>query len=261
MTTPDPDEVLARTQWDLFWLPQDATFVDRPELLALTCPRDQLFLNAVVRTRGPRDRLPALVEEVSTLHAGRRSRWTVGPLEPVAELERALSEGGYGRGDEHDGYSIATDALPARPARGITTRAVADMDDLVAWLEVVGRAFGEVRIGPMAELEQDLAACTGPQSRVHRVIACDADSGTPLSGGGLTLFPSLSFGLLWAGGTVPEGRGRGAYSAGLAARAAFARARGIDRVGLFARIHSSGPIVAAQGFQRHGRTTFWVRSA
>lgn len=254
-----PDEVLARTQWDLFWLPPDVTVVDRPDLLLLRCERDVPVLNTVLRARGEAGALPALVDQAQAHLAGRRGRWCVGPLEPGRALERALSHDGWTPTHLHHGFTLSVDhpLPPASP--GVVAREVRDMAGLLDWLQVAERAFGEARGHDPVELDQFLAACTGPQARVRRVVAYDAQSGAPLSAGGLTLFPTLAFGFLWAGGTVPEGRGRGAYGAVLALRIELARRGGAAAVGLYAREGTSAPIVAARGFLRHGRMTFWER--
>ncbi|MCK6502681.1 hypothetical protein L6R53_04675 [Myxococcota bacterium] len=253
------DEVLARTQWDLFWLPPDVDVVDRPDLLLLRCEREVPALNVVLRARGAPADLPALVAEVQGRLAGRPARWTVGPLEPGAALEAALHAAGWSPGHLHHGFTLPVDR-PAPPSRvGVRARAVTDMAGLRDWLWVAERAFGEPRGHDPVELEQFLAACTGAGARVRRVVAYDAETGAPLSAGGLTLFPDLGFGFLWAGGTVPEGRGRGAYSAVLAARMELARRAGATAVGLYAREGTSAPIVARLGFARHGAMTFWER--
>jgi len=59
---------------------------------------------------------------------------------------------------------------------------------------------------------------------------------------------------------VPELQGRGAYGAVLAARVAEARRLGAERVGLFALRSTSGPIVAARGFEKAGAMTYWERA-
>lgn len=77
----------------------------------------------------------------------------------------------------------------------------------------------------------------------------------------MTMFPDLGFGLIWAGGVVPEHRGHGVYTALLAARVRDALAHGIHTVGLYAKVETSSPIVAAQGFERHGSMTYYLRNA
>ncbi|MFP4599027.1 MAG: hypothetical protein ACOC9J_02205 [Persicimonas sp.] len=51
--------------------------------------------------------------------------------------------------------------------------------------------------------------------------------------------------------------GHGVYTAMLATRAAAAKRRGIDWLGLYARQETSAPIVAAQGFERHGHLHYF----
>ena len=105
----------------------------------------------------------------------------------------------------------------------------------------------------------ELGQCIRADARVQRFVAYDGDE--PVSSGGVNIYPELGFGLLWAGGTVPAARGRGAYSAILAARIACAAARGLRFIGLYARVGTSSPVVAAQGFDSVGRMTYWETSA
>jgi len=254
---PGNDELLARTQWDTWWVPPDVQVIDRSELLVLCCPRDVAGLNSVQRLRGAGPDLDRHIDEVLELHAGRRSRWTVGPLEPVSALERRLSHRGFRPGADHHGMVHESAELGGREAPGITAEAVVDAAGLEDWLDVSARAFDLPRTTTPEERILYLAARTGPGARVHRVLARDAHTGEALSAGGLSLFPDLGFGFLWAGGTVPEGRGRGAYRAVLAARARFAQAHGIPRIGLYARVDTSAPIVARLGFRRGGPMRFW----
>ncbi len=69
----------------------------------------------------------------------------------------------------------------------------------------------------------------------------------------------LGLGFLWAGCTIPEARGHGFYSAVLAERVAWARARRLQWVGLYAVTTTSSPIVARRGFGRFGAMTYWER--
>ena len=75
---------------------------------------------------------------------------------------------------------------------------------------------------------------------------------------GINIYPDLRFGFLWGGGTVPEARGRGAYSAVVARRMDHAKQIGLDLAGVYARIDTSSPIVARQGLERFGSMTYWV---
>jgi N-acetylglutamate synthase-like GNAT family acetyltransferase len=81
----------------------------------------------------------------------------------------------------------------------------------------------------------------------------------PVATGGMTVFGDLGFGYLWSGCTLLQTRGRGAYSAVLAARIERARELGLCHVGLYAITDTSAPIVARQGFKRVGTMTYWER--
>jgi ribosomal protein S18 acetylase RimI-like enzyme len=273
------DEVLERTQRDLFWLPEGVQVVDRPEIFYLAAPgsRDG-YLNTVLRVRAEAPRFAALVDEVDRAHDGVDSRWMLAGASRSTGIERALAARGYALAHEHDGYAIGVDDHAGRATKSVTARAVETLDDLRAALDVLARAFdrpalrgtagegengedGEAR--EAARLAQLLGYCTGPNARVHRFVAWDDASGAPIATGAMNTFPDLGdgFGFLWGGGTVPEGRGRGAYSALVSARIARARALGLRHVGLYARRDTSAPIVAAQRFRKLGPMDYWERKA
>ncbi len=256
---PDPDAMLASAVCDTFWVPDDVTVVDRTDLCMLSCPRDIRGLNSVHRSCGPAPHMADLVEEVRAAHAGRHSRWMVGPLDGGAPLEAALEAAGYRPGHQHYGYTSSADRTASAPERSLVTRRVTDMAGMRAWYQVSAEAFGEARHTSDAELELFLAQCTGVAARVVRFVAWERLSGRPISAGAMTMFPDLQFGLLWAGGTVPDARGRGGYTAVLDARFAVAVRAGLRRVGLYARADTSAPIVDAFGFERHGGMRFWER--
>jgi len=250
------DEILERTQWDFFWVPDDVRVVDRPELAYLSCSRDAAYVNLVLRTRADEE-APALVEEVRGAHPGRTSRWLVTPTWDHRALASALARGGYEPESEHDAAVLASDVeLGGGP---FEVRRVSDFGGMLDWMRVVLRAFpapGEPP--PERELRRSLAQCTGGAARVARHVAYDG--GEPIAAGGISAFPGMSFGLLWAGATVPEARGRGAYRAVLAARVALARRMGLRHVGLYAKSDTSSPVVARAGFTLHGKMSIWSAS-
>ncbi len=254
-----PEERLEQTQWDFFWVSRDAIAVDRPEIAYLSCDRDVLYLNTVVRTRAPDDDPSRLIAEVGAAHRTVRSRWAVYTTTPTAALERGLGKAGYSPTEAHHACVIETAAYRPRLSEGIEVRLVESIDDLRASIDVSGRAFGNPHTVEQAELEDQLQTCTGEGKRVRRFVAYDRATGEALCAGGLNLYPKLRFGFLWGGGTVPEARGRGAYSALLRARMDLAESSGIDMVGLYARVNTSAPIVAKQGFVTVGGMTCWQR--
>ena len=255
------DETIERTMSDFFWVPDDVGVVERPEIVYLYSDRDTSLFNQVTRTRAEADRLPELIAEVHEAHAGRPSRWSVPCTIPREPLENALASEGYGPAVEHFAYAIAVEEYEDRPAPGIVVRDVDSMETLLDCIEVSNRAFDIERPHTDADLRGELAACTAQNPRVHRFVAYDEATGAPLSSGGMSLFPLLGVGFLWAGGTVPEARGRGAYSAVLKARVHRAQACDLTHVGLYAVIETSAPIVDRQGFRRYGPMTFWDRPA
>jgi hypothetical protein len=246
-----PAERLERTQWDYFWVPEDVTVVDRPELLYYTCPRPSPYLNTVLRARGEP---AAMLAEVHTLPA--RMRWMITDTWDNAHLVRALSDAGYHATDVHEVRMLPVAAWRSR--RPLVTHAVDSMTRLRDCVAVASAAFGREDLSTDASLAKDLAELG--RGRVYRYVSYDAE-GTPLGSGGLTAFPALGVGLLWAGSVAPEGRGRGAYTAVLDARIEKARELGLTHVGLFAKDDTSAPIVAKFGFERHGAMVYWERAS
>ncbi len=255
----DLDDVLEQTQWDTFWLPDDAAVVEREEVLYLTSPRDEGYLNVVLRVRADAPRVPALVSEVDHAHRAVSSRWMLAGRSRHPALPEALTAAGYAVEHEHFAYTIDVARYEPRPTPSLVARPVETLDDLRDCQNVTSLAFDRPRLTDDALDAQELSMCTGPGARVRRFVVRDAVTDKPLTSGGMNVYPELRFGFLWAGGTVPEGRHRGAYTALVAARVAEARALGLSHVGLYARVETSAPIVEAQGFTRGGPMTYWVK--
>ena len=256
----DIDQLLERTQWDLFWLPSGVTVIDRPELLLFSHPQGAQVLNAVHRLRASDRHLPSLIDEISHHHSGSPSRVQLYPSNIRPALSRALADAGYALTHEHLAYTLTTDARRPPLPDELEVRCVDTIERLRDACRVRGSAFGEDDALPEEEvLQRYLADCTGDRARVHRFVVYDRPSGQPISAGGMTTFPKLSFGFLWSGGTVPEARLRGAYTAAVSARMERAAALGIERIGLYARAGSSAPILARQGFTQHGPMHHWIR--
>lgn len=253
--TNNPNHLLERALWDPFWLPPDVTVVDRPEVMILHCPRPVPYLNAVLRTRAAPDRIPELIAEVRTLHPT-CSRWLVTDTFDNAPLAAALDRAGYGSVEHHEARAMQVDAFRPRARSAVTVRAVDSMARLHEQNAVADRAFNMSVQETDEALATALRLCTGPDARVTRYVAYDAED-QPIAGGSFTWFPDLRFCLLWGGGTIPEARGRGAYSALLTTRIQRARELGARYVGLYARSTTSSPIVERQGFQRWGEMMYW----
>ncbi len=249
-----PDERLEATQFDTFWIPDDVSVVEEEGLLLMHCPRGDTNYNVVLRLRAA-GRERALVQRILSLHEGRTSLVPVNSVNHTPALEAALTDAGYRCEVQHHAYVCAVDAYQGRDSDGIEGRIVRTMPELEAFQTVNQRAFGKSVQRTRSEMEQFLRDGLGP--RIRRVVAWDGEQ--PVAAGGITAHPRVGMGFLWAGGTVEEARRRGAYSAVMAGRIAWARQVGLPYVGLYARVDTSAPVVEAQGFQRHGFMDFWRR--
>jgi GNAT superfamily N-acetyltransferase len=252
-----PAEILERSQWDLFWLPDDVRAVDRPEVLYIASDRPDVIFNSVVRTRAAGAQLAAVVDEVRHAHPV-RSRWLVPDTFDTTALEGELTVRGYVGDHTYDVRTLAVDAERPPLRDGLTVRRVQALEDLRAVYAVSRSAFGDGFPRSEADLRRELEACADPDGRVHRFVVFDEDR--PVCAGGLNRYDDLGFGFLWAGGTVPEARGRGAYTALITARMQWARRLGLRLVGLYAKTDTSSPIAARQGFAHGGQMTYWDRS-
>lgn len=250
------DALMERTQWDLSFVPPDTRIVDRPELLYCVSLRDVPHLNCVVRTRLNDETRAAAIEEVSEAHASVISQWLVHDWREDDLLSRALSRTGYRPAVEHRAF-VSDASREIEAAEHSVVRRVETLEAFRDGAAVFHRAFEVPRTVAEAEEVRRLNDCKDPTGRVHRFVAYE--DGKPVSGGAMTLFPSLGLAMLWRGGTVPEARGRGHYRAVLRARMRTAAQRGIGLVGLYANLGTSAPIVEALGFEGYGRMTYWNR--
>jgi hypothetical protein len=250
----NPDEALEATASDTFWIPDDVTVVEEEGLVTLCCPRPKTHYNMVVRLR-PAGREQAVVSRIVELHDGRESIVPVTSLNASPALEQALRAHGYACRENHDAYTCDVARYAVRRHPGIEARMVMTLAELRGFMSIMDLAFDKRVERSEAELERFLE--DGRGARIRRFVAFEGD--VPVSAGGITAHPKLGLGFLWGGGTVPDRRGRGGYSAVMAARVAWARSIGLTRVGLYARRHTSAPIVEKQGFSRHGFMDYWRR--
>lgn len=254
----NPDEILEQVSSDCFWLPDHVEVIERPAIKYTRSSNPSSIYNRVLWVR-PEDADPAeLVDEVLAAHEGRRSRWMLSSPSDTPQLRQLLLDAGYTAGNLHHAYSIATNDYDRTPPQlgVLDVQTVAQLRDLYT---VNADAFEQSFDHSDERLEQELAFCTGPDRRVARLVAYR--NGEPAGSGGMTLFDDESFALIWAGGVRKAHRGHGVYTALLAERARIARQRGIARMGLYARVDTSAPIVAAHGFERHGHMLYFERGA
>ena len=258
MRSSPPIERLARTMWYTGWLPPSAQVIDRPELCCVVSPVHP-GQNAVVRFRPVPDGTHALMDEVSSLYGEAPCKFGFYPHVHGPDVVDALEQHGFRPGKRHDARILPVDSYRPRPSPGITVRQVQTLDDVRQLYDLRSIAFGEPNTLQDADLRHYLAGCTGPDTMARQFMAFDETDGTPIAQAGLALHTSVQLGFFFAGATLEAHRGRGAYSALVAARVAYAKRAGFDAVGLFAVEDTSSPIVARQGFRQCGTMTYWQR--
>ena len=198
-----PDYIIERSFGDYFWVPEDVTVVDRPEIIYYSCPCDVGYLNMVTRIRAEEDQAAGLIEEVMAAHRGRRSTWVVPSREGNRAIEQKLLDASYSL---HE-YRVSTAPVDkyscTRENPETVARAVDTMERLrdAAW--VGARAFGEEVDMSDAQYENDLRLCTGADPRVYRFVAYETETQQPISTGSMTLFRDEGFAFLWGGGGGP----------------------------------------------------------
>jgi len=254
-----PNERLERSQWDFFWIPADAEVRDEAELAAVRCPRTDPHLNMVTRTRAEPGRLGELVRDAWSWLGHDSVRWLVPDTFDRRPLEEALRAAGWAPRGRYEARAIRPEGHAREPHPSFDVRRVESLDVMRDCIGVTSAAFGHELTRSAAQLAEELVQCRDPHGRVHRFVVYR--DGRPACSGGFNWYPDLRFAFLWAGGTVPEARGAGAYTALVDARIRGARALGAEWVGLYAKDDTSAPIVARQGFERAGEMSYWAPGA
>jgi hypothetical protein len=255
MSPTDIDAILEQAMWDMFWLPQDAVVVDRPEIKFSSHRYNVVHLNQVTRLRAEPHQFASLADEVVSAHQGRKSRWLVGPFVKHPQLEAILTEHGYEPRHVHHAFAIRSKDYDP-PTASVTAMPVRTMEELKGAMQVGDTAFAINQKYSAEEMDYLLKQCAQPDSRAQRFVIWEDDR--PIASAGVTFYENLSFGLLWGGATVEDQRGRGLYSALVAARAHLAVQRGIEHVGLYAGRESSAPIVKNLGLKQYGDMIGWT---
>lgn len=137
----------------------------------------------------------------------------------------------------------------------LSVKVVHAVDEL-ADAETVNRAvWGDSR--PIVSIVEPLWRISSGLASIH-VAYLD---GRPVSYGRIHFPRTGPFASLWGGATVPDSRGRGAYSALVASRVDEARRRGYEYLTVDADFRTSRPILSRRGFIEIGRTRpfTWTR--
>ena len=254
------DTLFERAMCDHWWIQDNAVVVKRADLEYLKSEDDHRLYNAVVRVSSSIGHYGAIVEEIMSAHRGKGSEWRIGAPSYSRALESAVMSAGYTSDGMADAWTIDVDThRPAQPDSIIVERVdslqkIRDMDSVMsASFESARHTKSDV------DYLKELEMCTGERARCLRFIAYDKKNREPISTGGLNFYPQLSLAFMWGGCTVSHARGRGVYSALVTTRMRYAQRRGMHKLGLYAMRNTSGPIVKAQGFEKHGPIYFWGR--
>ena len=233
--------------------------IKRPEIEYLKSVHDLRLYNAVIRVSPQYKDVQSLVREVMEAHQGRGSEWRIGAPSYTPKLEASVLKAGYEQDGMADAWSV--DVFDSRRAipKDIYIQRVDNLQQMQDMDRIMCSSFGKLKPKDDVLLEKELLLCVGENARCHRFVAYDTHTHEPLSAGGVNIFAQLSFAFMWGGCTVPHARGRGVYSAIVTKRMLCAQRYGIERLGLYAMRNTSGPIVEAQGFEKHGPVYFWGR--
>jgi GNAT superfamily N-acetyltransferase len=163
-------------------------------------------------------------------------------------LEPELAARGFEVEVESDVLSISTEpgVFQARANPGVSVRQVRDEATLRAALQVESIAFKDPMPSEERIREQALEVSTQTEGGLF-VTEID---GRVVAAAGFTLAERV--GRFWGAATLPEYRGRGAYTALVAARLEEARRQGATVAIVKARTGTSSPILRKLGFRHYG---------
>lgn len=158
---------------------------------------------------------------------GHHVEWKVFSYDQPPTLRDSLKQAGFADGEEEALLVLSTGQLPPKLQRdfGHDIREITDADEAVSILNAVqSRVFGRSEDGWMAE---DMRRQLTEEPEYIQFFAAYAD-GAPVSAAWIFYAPQNPFAGLFGGGTLAEHRGKGYYSALVAARAKAAKQRGVD---------------------------------
>lgn len=258
-----PEEIKRNIQAAMssfWWCPDSCSVVDREEIGYLVDPTG--IFNQVSRIDDQHPALAALIAEFSSVYQDVSSSVITFP-EQNPKLFALLKKEGYQATHLHDIRYQLVENHHFRKSSRLKTTIVKNKKELLRLLKTTPKAFGKPYIEePEENLLHMLREYSAEKPRAIRVIAYEEgqeDDEYALGSGGMSLFEDLGIATFFGGGTIPEARYRGVYSALIDARISYAQKRGIAAVGIYARHGTSAPIVAKQGFLKCGEMQYWER--
>ena len=247
-------ERFEKAQEQTWWLPASVVIHEGPDHCFY---RNGGRFN-IVRFTPSADELESRLNHILAVVGAEPAQFTFHPHRHDEEVLGVLKAGGFVSGQRYEARVIHVDHYMRTPPEDIKVIMVETFENMKRVYSVRSEAFGDKVLESDETLRLYLKASSGSNARARQFLAIDAHSGEPLSQAGMSLFPDLKFSLFFAGATLAAVRGRGAYTALVAARVAYAHSIGIEHVGLFAREDTSAPIVTRHGFEHCGEMQYWV---
>ena len=255
----DIDVIFEQAVCDSWWVQDNGVVTKRPEIEYLKSARDLRLYNAVIRVSPQYKDTHTLVHEVMEAHQGRGSEWRIGAPSYTKKLESSVLKAGYEKDGVADAWSVDVSCSRSAIPNDIYIQRVETLQQMRDMNRVICASFSKSKPKDDLLLKKELLLCVGERARCNRFVAYDKRTHEPISAGGVNMYAQFSFAFMWGGCTVPHARGKGVYSALVTKRMQCAQRYGIERLGLYAMRDTSGPIVEAQGFDKHGPVYFWGR--
>ena len=246
-------ERLERAQEQTWWLPSSVEVHETAEY-CLYQNGDTFY---VVRFTPTPDRIHACLEEIVAIIGEVPALFSLFPHRHDSVVVAALCRRGFVLKQRHQARVIEVAKYKRPSSSSIQVLMVQTFDQMKQLYQLRAQSFGQVFDVSDETLRLYVKDATATKARVRQFLALDAESGQAVSQAGMSIYPDLKVAFFFAGGTITEARQKGAYTALVAARVAYARSVGIDYVGLFAREDTSAPIVAKQGFEQCGEMHYW----
>ena len=246
-------ERMEAAQAQTWWLPETVTIHEGPDHCCYQHSGEYSIVRFSPAESQVEERLGEILQRIGRVPA----RMTFFPHRHSARVRSALLAAGFRPGRRYEARAIEVAEYSEKRVSGIQVVTVDGIEDMRRVYGLRSEVFGGRPEESDETLQKFVEDATGPDARVRQFLAVDAHTGEALCQAGMSLYPELGLAFLFAGGTAEQQRGRGAYTALVAAWIAFARSRGIEHVGLFAREDTSAPIVTRHGFAYFGEMFDW----
>ena len=247
-------EKLEKAQEQTWWLPQRAQIFEGTDHCYYKHGGKYFIVRFTPKPEDIGERLSQILQQADSEPV----RFVYMPHRHSEAVLDAFKKAGFSKTHRYEARAVHVDSYNREPSQRIRASMVDTFEEMKALCEVRRRVFGSDTPEPEENVRRYLKDATSPEGRVRQFIAVDKESGELISQAGMSLFPRLGFSFLFAGGTLASARGKGAYTALVAARIAYARSIGIEHVGLFAREDTSSPILEKQGFGVYGEMEQWI---